>query len=51
MLPDDHEIKFNFDYEILDTGGLDIEVLTTEEFELKLLDILQQYLGVELGTN
>lgn len=52
MMPDDDgTLRFNFDYEILDSAGYVIEELTTEEFKYRLLAILQEYLGVEFGSN
>lgn len=52
MLPDEEgTLRFNFDYEILDSAGYEIEDLTSEEFKYRLLVILQEYLGVEFGSN
>jgi len=52
LLPDETgHLRFDFDYEILDTGDYFMEQLTTPHFKLRLLQILQEYLGVEFGSN
>jgi hypothetical protein len=47
FLPDDHSMTIKYDYDIIDSGGLDMAALTSPEFKYTLHHILEQLLEEE----
>ncbi len=47
FLPEDDQLTIKYDYDIIDSGGLDLSTLTRAEFKYTLHHILEQLLEEE----